>query len=113
MSEQFQAKVMEGDRGPTIVLSGTVNRAARELLEEAYQQAETIDGEVKLDFKNVEYINSTGIAIIVGILARARAAEREVGAAGLTDHYKEVFEITRLSDFMHIYDDAKPGTRGE
>ena len=39
----------------------------------------------------------------------ARAEEREVGAFGLTDHYKEVFEITRLADFMHIYEDASAG----
>ena len=34
----------------------------------------------------------------------ARAEEREVGAFGLSDHYREVFNITRLSDFMTIYD---------
>ena len=54
---------------------------------------------------DVDYINSTGIAVIVGVLAMARAEDREVGAFGLTDHYREVFSITRLSDFMTIYDD--------
>jgi anti-anti-sigma regulatory factor len=34
----------------------------------------------------------------------ARAEGREVAAFGLTDHYREVFTITRLSDFMTIYD---------
>lgn len=106
MPGQFQATVKGSDTGPVIVLSGTVNRAAKEALETAYEETEGIAGEVRLDFSDVEYINSTGIAIIVGLLARARAVEREVGAAGLTDHYKEVFEITRLSDFMHIYDEA-------
>lgn len=105
MSEQFLATVERGRIGPIIVLSGIVNRAAKEALEAAYQEAETIDGEVRLDFGDVEYINSTGIAIIVGLLARARQTQRAVGASGLTDHYREVFEITRLSDFMTIYDD--------
>ena len=53
--------------------------------------------------------DSTGIAVIVGVLAKARAVDREIGAYGLTDHYREVFEITRLSDFMHIYEDATAG----
>jgi anti-anti-sigma factor len=57
-----------------------------------------------MDFRGVDYINSTGIAVIVGVLAMARAEGREVGAFGLTDHYREVFTITRLSDFMTIYD---------
>ena len=57
-----------------------------------------------LDFSDVAYINSTGIALIVGLLAQARAGGREVDAIGLTDHYREIFHITRLSDFMTIRD---------
>ena len=57
-----------------------------------------------LDFTEVEYINSTGIAVIVGVLAKARAGGQEVSALGLSDHYREVFRITRLSDFMDIGD---------
>jgi anti-anti-sigma factor len=55
-----------------------------------------------LDFADVEYINSTGIALIVGLLAQARARDVEVRATGLSDHYREIFEITRLADFMTI-----------
>jgi anti-anti-sigma factor len=50
----------------------------------------------------VDYINSTGIALIVGLLGKARAAEVPVAASGLSDHYREIFEITRLSDFITI-----------
>jgi anti-anti-sigma factor len=64
-----------------------------------------VSGRVLLDFRGVDYINSTGIAVIVGILAMARAEDRVVAAFGLTDHYREVFNITRLADFMTIYDD--------
>ena len=58
-----------------------------------------------LDFAAVDYINSTGIALIVGLLGRARADGVAVAACGLSDHYREIFEITRLSDFMSIYAD--------
>ena len=73
------------------------------------READAIGGSVLLDFTSVDYINSTGIAVIVGVLAMARSVDREIGAVGLTDHYKEVFEITRLSDFMNIYEDTKAG----
>lgn len=108
--QHFQAEVTVADGGPKIVLAGTLNRSAKEQMEAAYEVAESEDGEVLLDFSHVEYINSTGIAIIVGLLGRARAAGRRVGASGLTDHYREVFEITRLSDFMNIYDDLDTST---
>lgn len=100
----FEARVQAGDQGPIIEMTGTVNRAAKERLEAAYDEAASIEGEMRLDFHQVDYINSTGIAVIVGLLAKARATSREIGAFGLSEHYREVFEITRLADFMKIYD---------
>lgn len=107
--DEFRATVRPGTKGPVVELSGTVNRGAKEEMEKAYQEASEAPGEILLDFGRVDYINSTGIAVIVGMLAMARAEHREVGATGLTDHYREVFEITRLADFMHIYQDAAAG----
>ncbi len=107
--EELTARVVGTGSGSTIALSGTVNRNAKEPIETAYKEASRGGGEVILDFNEVDYINSTGIAVIVGILATARAQGQEVGAVGLTDHYQEVFRITRLSDFMHIYDEAPAG----
>ena len=60
---------------------------------------------VVLNFAHVDYINSTGIALIVGLLARARKEHRTVRAFGLSEHYRQIFDITRLSDFMGIYPD--------
>jgi anti-anti-sigma factor len=105
MEDGFEATVSRTDDGAIVVMSGTVNRAAKEALERAYDEATTRSGRVLLDFRDVDYINSTGIAVIVGVLAIARAESREVGAFGLTEHYREVFNITRLADFMTIYDD--------
>jgi anti-anti-sigma factor len=57
---------------------------------------------VTLDFADVGYINSTGIALVVRLLADARRDGRAVKAVGLTPHYREIFRSTRLSDFMDI-----------
>jgi len=107
--EEFRASLKPTEKGVVIELLGTVNRGAKEGMEAAYGEASRSPGEILLDFRNVDYINSTGIAVIVGVLAMARAEDRQVGAFGLSDHYKEVFEITRLADFMHIYEDAAAG----
>ncbi len=106
---EFSSAVRKTDKGSVVELKGTVNRDAKMSMEQAYEDAKVLPGEILLDFGDVDYINSTGIAVIVGVLAMARAEGREVGAYGLTDHYKEVFEITRLADFMHIYEDASAG----
>jgi anti-anti-sigma factor len=104
MESVFEATVSRTEEGSVVVMSGTVNRAAKQALETAYDDAAARPGRILLDFRRVDYINSTGIAVIVGVLAIARAEEREVGAFGLSDHYREEFNITRLSDFMTIYD---------
>jgi anti-anti-sigma factor len=108
-ADGFQATVRSTAKGTVIALAGTVNRDAKDAIERAYGEASATEGEILLDFGNVDYINSTGIAVIVGMLAMARSEGRQVGAFGLTDHYREVFEITRLADFMHIYQDAAAG----
>lgn len=96
-----------------IDLSGDVNRGAEDALEAAWTRAtgERPDA-VVLNFEGAGYINSTGIALIVGLLARARAAGLEVRAYGLTPHYREIFEITRLADFLAINPDEDSAVRG-
>jgi anti-sigma B factor antagonist len=55
----------------------------------------------------VDYINSTGIALIVGLLAKARASRRSLLACNLSQHYVEIFNITRLSDFVSVFPDEE------
>lgn len=91
-----------------VVLSGDINAEAEVLLGSAYAEAEKHDSPIiLLDFSRVNYMNSTGIALIVGLLARARRSKRRMIVAGLSEHYKEIFTITRLSDFMSIFDSAE------
>ena len=106
---EFAAKVRKEDGVAVIELTGEVSAAAEQMLLEAYAQT---GGEpvVLLDFSAVDYINSTGIALIVGLLAQARTAGQEVQARGLAEHYREIFRITRLSDFMTILDDEGADT---
>ena len=101
---EFAAEVRHEDGVAVLDLTGDVSAAAEQTLLAAYAQAGGAEV-VLLDFSAVDYINSTGIALIVGLLAQARAAGQEVQARGLAEHYREIFRITRLSDFMTILDD--------
>jgi anti-sigma B factor antagonist len=88
-----------------IHLTGDIDRDAAAQLEDGYAAARAAGAdELRLDFTDTTYINSTGIALIVGVLGRARADRMTVSARGLSDHYREIFEITRLADFLTIID---------
>ena len=87
-------------------LRGEINSFGEEVLNSAYAEAESQHPDaVVLNFTEVDYMNSTGIALIVGLLAKARQARRNLLVYGLSEHYREIFAITRLSDFMSIYPD--------
>ena len=80
---------------------------ADDTLQAAYREVSSQGSHrLTLDFGGVGYINSTGIALVVRLLADARRDGRGVRAVGLTPHYREIFRITRLSDFMDIEGDA-------
>jgi anti-sigma B factor antagonist len=91
-----------------VVLAGRIDRDAATALDAAFAAASALGpASIQLDFTDVDYINSTGIALIVSVLARARAQRIGVRAAGLTEHYRHIFEITRLSDFIEIVQPAE------
>ena len=105
-TKPFQAQVRRGSGTATIDLSGEINSFAEADLNAAYTEAVEEDAaKIILNFTAVDYINSTGIALIVGLLARARKAHRKLVVFGLSDHYVEIFQITRLADFMTIFPD--------
>ena len=103
-ARQLDVSVRQQPSAAIVDLRGEINGFAEEALNAAYAEAEGRDPEViLLNFGGVDYINSTGIALIVGLLARARAAHRRLLACGLSEHYVEIFNITRLADFMTVY----------
>ena len=106
MSERFTVQSTTDEaNGTTIRLQGDLDLAADAALADAYAAATaTNPSRVVLDFTGVGYINSTGIALVVRLLAEARRDHRKMFAVGLSDHYQEIFRLTRLSDYVTMVD---------
>ena len=104
--QSFSAQVRTENQRVVIDLHGEINAQADQALNQAYAEADEQNPEViVLNFSGVDYINSTGIALIVGLLAQTRKTHRRLVVYGLSDHYVQIFQITRLSDFMDIFQD--------
>ena len=100
----LEVEVRREPGGAVLDLRGEINGFAEEALDTAYAEAERDNPEtILLNFEEVDYINSTGIALIVGLLARARATKRRLVAYGLSDHYRQIFELTRLDEAVAIH----------
>jgi anti-anti-sigma factor len=105
-NEPLQATVRQQPSVAIVDLRGEINAFAEPALNAAYADAESRGAElILLNFSDVDYINSTGIALIVSLLAHARKNHRRLVAYGMSDHYVEIFRITRLVDFMSVYPD--------
>ena len=107
-TRRLEAQIRRQQKVAIIDLEGDIDSQAEETLNAAFAEAADKDTEaVLINFKNVDYINSTGIALIVGLLSLALKANVRLLTSGLSDHYAEIFRITRLSDFMSIYSDEE------
>lgn len=60
---------------------------------------------VVLDFSKLEYMNSGGIGLLVTLLVRAQRGGGRLVATGLSDHYRQIFALTRLDEAIEIHED--------
>jgi anti-anti-sigma factor len=105
-SEPLAAVVERHGHTPLVRLRGEIDATAEATLDAAYADATRDEGDaLVLAFGDVTYINSSGIALIVRLLAQARRDHRRIAACGLSEHYREIFEITRVADFMEMFHD--------
>lgn len=112
MSRVFAAQVRQAGHSAVIDLHGEIDGQAEAALTQAYAAALADQPQrIVLNFGDVHYVNSTGIALLVGLLAQARMIKLPLRIFGLNAHYQEIFQITRLADFMQIFADEASALR--
>jgi anti-sigma B factor antagonist len=88
-----------------IDIEGDVSAFAEDTLMEAYAEASTpTTRTIILNFNGLEYMNSSGIGLLVTLLIRINRQKQRMLAFGLSEHYKHIFELTRLNEAIGIYD---------
>jgi anti-sigma B factor antagonist len=93
-----------GDQASIIDIRGGMTAAAETALLDAYAQASAGAARaVVLNFSDLEYMNSSGIGLLVIILKRAERDGHRLLAFGLNAHYRRILELTGLNDFIQIY----------
>ena len=85
-------------------VQGNMNAGSEEALMAAYAAACSASTKgVVLNFDKLEFLNSGGIGLLVTLLVRANRSGQRIGACGLSEHYREIFELTRLDDAIAIH----------
>ena len=96
-----------------IDITGEVTAACESTLNKAHENATSPDTKkIILNFNGLDYMNSGGIGMIVTLLVRANRQHQDLAAFGLTPHYRQIFELTRLDEAITIYDDESNALAG-
>jgi anti-sigma B factor antagonist len=97
--------VRKASGGASIIdIQGEVSGFAENTLMDAYTQASSGSAKaIVLNFTALEYMNSSGIGLIVTLLIRAQRQGQQLLAFGLSDHYQQIFQLTRLDEAIGIF----------
>ena len=109
------ATVIELDQeGPAAILriAGDITSASEPDLMAAYGLAVANGATaVILDFSKLEYMNSGGIGLLVTLLVRAQRGGGRLVATGLSEHYRQIFLLTRLDEAIEIHEDESAAVK--
>ena len=105
MPNQTSATLRDLPPLTVIDLGGEVTTFAEDAVNGAYKQASEQGAKnILLNFKDVEYINSAGISVIIGLLTEARKSDQSLMITGLTPHYTKIFQMMGLAQYAPLYE---------
>ena len=95
-----------------IDVKGELTAFAEGVLMQAYNQASEREARaIVLNFEGLEYMNSSGIGLLVTLLIRVNREKQRLLTYGLSEHYRNIFQITRLDDAISIFDSEEEAVR--
>jgi anti-sigma B factor antagonist len=101
---QLQLHVRDaGARVAVVEVRGDFTAAAEPALMEAHAAAGGARALI-LDFGDLEYMNSSGIGLLITLLIRANRQGQRILACGLSEHYRHIFALTRLDEAIRIHE---------
>jgi anti-sigma B factor antagonist len=100
----FDVQVSEIEACAVLTVTGEVDVAtAPQLRQEAVRLTTSGQANLIIDLSGVDFLDSTGLGVIVGVLKRARTHGGELAVVGAENHVRKVFDITRISDVLPMF----------
>ena len=97
-----------------IDIGGELTSFAEEELNTAINQANTDEiNIIVMNFQDLTYMNSSGIGLLVTSLIRLGREEKRLVAVDLNDHFRQIFELTKLNEAIHLYSTEQEALKAE
>jgi anti-anti-sigma factor len=112
MGEELKTTIRRQNGLAIIQFTGDVTTFAEDVVQGAYQEVNRSGANhIALDFTTCEYINSAGIAVIIGVVTEARRKGQGVYAFGLSSHYQKLFRMVGLTDYIAVCENESEAVR--
>lgn len=103
-NKETRTKLRMTDKAVIIDLIGDVTNQGEEAIKTAYAQAvEENPQRIFFNFADTEYINTSGIAVLISLVMEAQKTEYRIGLYGMSAHYRKVFELVRFPLYADMY----------
>lgn len=104
MSEKFNISFNNEDAGQLVVyVKGEIDiYTSEEFKLKLNEAAELGNGPIIVDCTHLEYIDSTGLGIFVGVFKKLKQKNRNIKIINLKDSIKKLFSITSLDKLFEI-----------
>jgi len=101
---QRTAASASGNPVSVLAFSGDISSTSKEAILAAYHGLDGGSSKVLLDFTGVDYINSSGIAIIIQMLLEAsKTGTRTIAIFGLSPHFQKVFTMVGINKYAALH----------
>ncbi|MDY6413349.1 MAG: STAS domain-containing protein [Bacteroidales bacterium] len=99
----METKISELDGKLVATLNGQLDTAAAMQVEKELKPLyDNEDKDIVIDCENLEYIASSGLRIMLGILKKAKQHGHTVTLTGLNDDIKNVFKMTGFINLFNF-----------
>jgi anti-sigma B factor antagonist len=103
---QQQLTGASGQQITCLRFSGDISSVSKDAIVGTYQALDkTSHKRILLDFKGVEYLNSSGIALVIQVLMEASKSGQTIAICGLTPHFTKVFTMVGITKYAALYPD--------
>jgi anti-anti-sigma factor len=112
LDDELSVNVRHRDGVAVIDLIGDVTTFAETKVNKAYLEV-TDQGakQILLNFRQNDYINSAGIAILIGIVTEVNRNHQRLAVSGLSQHFQKIFRMVGLAQYAEMYQDEDEAIR--
>jgi anti-sigma B factor antagonist len=104
--------VKEKDSVLAVKVNGEIDAyTAPQLREKLFPLSEKEGVKMVVDLSEVNYMDSTGLGVFVGVFKNVRAHNGEFKIVGLSERLQRLFEITGLADIIDINSQIEGGVQ--